>query len=93
MELETEMSEKDLLETLEQLRAQVAALEADNASKARLESLIGTLEQRLQGTGSEAHHGHLVAELKEAISHFEVEHPRLTRILNDLMVTLSNMGI
>ncbi|CAI8822173.1 conserved protein of unknown function [Methylococcus capsulatus] len=93
MELETEMSEKDLLETLEQLRAQVAALEADGSSKARLESLIGTLEQRLQGEGSEAHHGPLVAELKEAIAHFEVEHPRLTGILNDLMVTLSNMGI
>jgi hypothetical protein len=93
MELETKMSEKDLWETLEQLRAQVAALEADKTSKARLESLIGTLEQRLQGAGSEEHHGHLVAEIREAISHFEVEHPRLTGILNDLMVTLSNMGI
>lgn len=87
------MSEKNLLETLEQLREQVAALEADAPSKARLESLVETLEQRLSVAGSEEHHLHLVAELKETISHFEVEHPRLTGILNDLMVTLSNMGI
>ncbi|NIT59402.1 MAG: DUF4404 family protein, partial [Aliifodinibius sp.] len=32
-------------------------------------------------------------ELKEAINRFETEHPRTTAILNDIMVTLSNMGI
>jgi hypothetical protein len=31
--------------------------------------------------------------MKEAISQFEVEHPRITGILNDLMVALSNLGI
>lgn len=87
------MSKKDVLETLEQLRAQVAGLKAGEASKARLESLVGSLEQKLNAPVGEEQHVRLIEELKEAISHFEVEHPRLTGILNDLMVALGNMGI
>ncbi|MGH8544177.1 MAG: DUF4404 family protein, partial [Gammaproteobacteria bacterium] len=38
-------------------------------------------------------HEDLVANVQGAIRHFEVEHPRATAILNDIMVALSNIGI
>jgi hypothetical protein len=50
------------------------------------------LEDRLEATEDE-NHLHLVEDMKEAVSQFEVEHPTLTGVLNELMVTLSNMGI
>ena len=31
--------------------------------------------------------------LRDAIERFEVEHPRATGVVNDIMVVLSNMGI
>jgi chromosome segregation ATPase len=34
-----------------------------------------------------------IDKIKSSIDHFEAEHPRATAILNDIMVTLSNMGI
>ncbi len=35
----------------------------------------------------------LAEDIKEAISEFEIEHPRLTGILNDIMIALGNLGI
>jgi len=35
----------------------------------------------------------LEGSVTELIEQFEVEHPRITGVLNDLMVTLSGMGI
>lgn len=35
----------------------------------------------------------LAENIKDSIARFETEHPRATAILNDIMVTLSNMGI
>ena len=35
----------------------------------------------------------LMDSLRESVERFEVEHPRATGILNNIMVMLSNMGI
>ena len=35
----------------------------------------------------------IINKLKQSIESFETEHPRATAILNDIMVTLSNIGI
>ena len=35
----------------------------------------------------------IINKLKRSIENFETEHPRATAILNDIMVTLSNIGI
>jgi hypothetical protein len=40
-----------------------------------------------------AHHQSLLQDLRQSISQFEVSHPRTTAILNQIMVTLGNMGI
>ena len=36
---------------------------------------------------------HLLKDFKEAVATFEVEHPTATGIINELMLTLSNLGI
>ena len=84
------MSREHLQDLLTRLRGELAQLE-DRDSRPRLETLVADLESELaaeqaEGTG-------LTQELKRRVESFEVEHPRVTAILNDVMVTLSNLGI
>ncbi len=88
------MSETDLREHLESLREQVNDLDAGKPeSKERLNRLITDIESQLENRGDQARHEDLIANVQGAIRHFEVEHPRATAILNDIMVALSNIGI
>jgi uncharacterized protein YpuA (DUF1002 family) len=85
------MTEQKINEALGALRKEG---ELDNAeAKDRLTSLVENIEQNLDYTGFGEEHQDLVEDVKDAITHFEVEHPRITGILNDIMMTLSNMGI
>lgn len=87
------MSEDKLRQELERLRSEAANLSADdNAGRERLNRVIEQLEKRL-AEDQENDDETLFEQLRESISHFEAEHPRATAILNDIMVTLSNMGI
>lgn len=88
------MTEKKLHEDLERLRAEVdrAAQEAA-AAKKELNDIINDLEKRIAEPADNAHHRDLLSNIRKAIERFETEHPRATAILNDIMVTLSNMGI
>ena len=87
------MPEQQLQENLEKLRAEIEQVaDSDTEAKARLNALINEIEASIdpeQETGDLK----LVQNIKDAVAHFETEHPRTTAILNDIMVTLSNMGI
>jgi chromosome segregation ATPase len=81
-----------LTETLDALRAEIDQLHTDDAeSKQRLEKLVENLEKKLEHPDDDDHH--LNEGIKDSITHFEVTHPRITAMLNDIMMTLSNMGI
>ncbi len=87
------MSKSDLQEPLERLRAEIKKLgEDDDAIKQRMQRLVADLERKLESEDSE-HEPHLIEGLRQNIENFEVEHPRLTAVLNRVMVSLSNMGI
>ena len=43
--------------------------------------------------GLSEEHQDLVEDVKDAITHFEVEHPSITGILNEIMMVLCNIGI
>ncbi|BBA34076.1 uncharacterized protein sS8_2124 [Methylocaldum marinum] len=87
------MTEKEVSEALFNLRKEIEQLSsADSETRVRLETLLADLERQLEASEDE-HQLHLIEDLKEAISQFEVEHPRITGILNELMVALSNLGI
>ena len=84
------MSREQLGHLLSRLRAELATLEAgDDGAQTRLRTLLDDIEGQLGDHDNEG----LTSELKRRIETFEVEHPRVTAILNDVMVTLSNLGI
>ncbi len=89
------MSRSELHEPLERLRAEIKKLgEDDDAIKRRMKRLVADLEHKLESSGEDSEHEpQLVENLRENVERFEVEHPRLTAVLNQVMVTLSNMGI
>lgn len=81
---------EELNRKLLELRQEVEQLQFSNADdKKHLEQLIAEIEQ----AEAEEENNPLLTNIKEAIEQFETEHPRATAILNDIMVTLSNMGI
>ena len=88
------MTGDKLREDLERLRTELDALaRSDFSARDKLNSIINDIERRIQEPeDASAHHG-LIASIRDAIHHFEAAHPRATAILNDIMVTLSNMGI
>ncbi len=87
------MSDDKLRQELERLRAEAADLDThDEAGRERLNGVIEQLEKRL-ADDEENDDDSLFEQLQESISHFEAEHPRATAILNEIMVTLSNIGI
>ena len=86
------MGHDDLRESLGELRAEVDKLDnAEINQRARLDSLISEIERQLDA--DEDDHQSLIEATKSRIEQFEIEHPRITNILNDIMVTLSNLGI
>ncbi len=86
------MSEDKINEALGALREEGERL--DNlAVKERLTNLVDNIEQNVDYSGLSGEHQELVEDVKEAIAHFEVEHPSITGILNEVIMTLSNMGI
>ncbi|MCS3904239.1 hypothetical protein J2T55_002275 [Methylohalomonas lacus] len=87
------MSEDKLRQELERLKEEAAKLPSDDAAgRARLDEVIKRVESKLAEDQDDDDEG-LFDQLQESVSHFEAEHPRATAILNDIMVTLSNMGI
>ena len=88
------MNDNKLQNELEKLRNEVNNLASDNAAaREQLNLLITDIEKKLAKPADEDHHRYLVRGLKDAIRQFESDHPRATAILNDIMLTLSNMGI
>ncbi len=85
---------KKLTETLQRLRAEIENLDiGDRDSKERLDKLVADIEMKINKPDDRDHHTNLVGDLSGSVVHFEVSHPRVTGILNDIMMALSNMGI
>jgi predicted nucleic acid-binding Zn-ribbon protein len=88
------MTDTRLKRELDRLRSEIKDLAPDNIeAREKLDLLISDIEKKVEEPSNENHHTTLIEDLKEAIAQFETEHPRATAILNDIMVTLSNMGI
>jgi len=88
------MTNENLKKDLDKLRGEINSVAGnDPHAKQRLNSLISNLEKRLEDSALAEDDDGLLENIREEISNFEAEHPRATAILNDIMVTLSNMGI
>lgn len=86
---------------IEKLRAELETLRHEleqsvdrhSPSRPRIEAVLRDLENHLSGEEPDSGRIDIVGSVRNAIRHFEAEHPRATAILNDIMVVLSNMGI
>ncbi len=88
------MTTSELHEPLEQLRTEIKKLgDDDEAIKRRMKRLVGDLERQLDDSDDFDDEPQLLDGLRRNIERFEVEHPRLTGVLHELMRELSNMGI
>lgn len=88
------MTEDELHSKLEKLRAEIEKVASnDIEARERMNALLGEVEKTLDAAPGAEVDDNLVENIREAISQFEADHPRATAILNDIMVTLSNMGI
>ncbi|MCK5432837.1 MAG: DUF4404 family protein [Gammaproteobacteria bacterium] len=88
------MSENKLRDDIEKLRDEIKTLHAEeDISKEKLERLLQEIESSFENEAHNKEQSELLAGLRESVKHFETEHPRATAIINDIMVTLSNMGI
>jgi len=87
------MSEHDLRELIERLRGEVNALPAaDVDARRRLDGIIADLEERLE-RDELANPPGLTTSLQDSIHQLEARHPDATTVLNNIMMTLANMGI
>jgi len=83
----------EIKDTINALRQESKKLQAnDSESTDTINELIGKLEQQLKSPTIEDHHS-LIDHLKQTVSTFEYEHPRITAIVNDLMVKLASLGV
>ena len=88
------MNDIKLQDELAKLRKEVnEAIDDNDAAREKLNLLISEIEKKLDEPTDEAQHNYLLKKIKDAIGQFESEHPRATAILNDIMITLGNMGI
>jgi hypothetical protein len=92
--MQTPVSREKVLQDLNRLRAEIdRTVSHDAEAHHALNQLINDLEAGLAQPVDANDHRDLVSRVPKAIENFETEHPRATAILNDIMVTLSNMGI
>ncbi len=90
------MDDKELRTLLQQLQDEISKTPAvDEKGRQMLQSLdedIRALLQRSAGQPAQANPA-INQRLSSALYHFEATHPILTRLLSELMETLSNAGI
>jgi hypothetical protein len=83
-----------LREYLEELNSTIGDLHAPDDDKNKLTGLIAEIELQLNEpmlvTGDPQT---LVDQVENMVNTFEQDHPRVSGILNNIMLTLSNMGV
>lgn len=76
------------------LREEIAATEGgDPRALARLEALAAQVEAELGQEAALADPGGFIEELEDAVTGFEVSHPNLAAIVNNILSVLGSMGV
>lgn len=87
------MDQQQLVTYLDQLNVEISELQAPESDKARLSELIADIEQQLIGTVVESEPHTLVEQVEAMVTQFEEDHPAVASILNNIMLTLTSMGV
>jgi hypothetical protein len=85
---------QQLREYLEELNSTIGDLHAPDDDKNKLTGLIAEIELQLNEPMLVAGDPQtLVDQVENMVTTFEQDHPRVAGILNNIMLTLSNMGV
>lgn len=88
------MERQQLREYLDQLNSAIGDLHAPDDDKSRLTGLIAEIELQLNEPMLVADDPQtLIDQVENMVTTFEQEHPSVAGILNNIMLTLSNMGV
>ena len=85
------MTQRSLQDALEALRAEVRRMAVSHPEeKERLEALLADLEGAPARGASDPG---VLSRARDAVAHFEAKHPTVTAILNDVLVSMGNVGM
>ena len=87
------MERQQLREQLDQLNEAINASGASQDDKRRLGELINDIEQQIDEPLVAEESQSLADQVESMVSTFETEHPTVAAVLNNIMVTLSSMGV
>jgi hypothetical protein len=91
---EIDVERQQLREYLEELNSTIGDLHAPDDDKNKLTGLIAEIELQLNEPMLVAGDPQtLVDQVENMVTTFEQDHPRVAGILNNIMLTLSNMGV
>ncbi len=80
-------------ESIKELKSEIADLQGEDLeAKNKLSSIVEELESELESRELDSFDD-FIEPLSESISNFETSHPRITEIINNMMSTLSGIGI
>lgn len=86
--------DKELEELMMRLYIKVETLTAEGVDTNELAHIVAEIRRELEERGSKVeNHDSLVDSLRAQIEKIESEHPSATRILNNILMKLSSMGI
>jgi Domain of unknown function (DUF4404) len=92
-DVEDTMSEQQLRADLQQLKALVDALPSDDSQRQKLAALVEEMERHIDQRGDVQAKISLQQHLEAAVSRFESSHPTAAAIINNVLVTLGNIGV
>ena len=87
------MDQQRLREHLDQLSNAVEGMQVADAEKCKLSDLIVDIERQLAEPLIEHESHGLIEQVDGMMSSFERDHPTVAGILNNIMVTLTSMGV
>jgi hypothetical protein len=87
------LNEQELRGQLDELAVAIENMPAAEAEKAQLQALIDNIESQLSNAVVEGEPESLADQVDTMVSGFESDHPTVAGILNNIMVTLTSMGV
>ena len=87
------MNEQELRGQLDELATAIENMPAAEAQKAQLQTLIDNIESQLSDAVVDGEPESLAEQVENMVSGFESDDPTVAGILNNVMVTLTSMGI
>lgn len=86
------MDEQDIYKQLETLKSALADSEGlAEGTREKMLGLIDRVEEQLPSAQDDS--DSIAEQFESLVTEFEVSHPTLTGIVNNLMVALGNMGV